>query len=316
MTLTTVAPRSETDRRGSRNRSIVATARVEAGRMVRHPAFLVGTVASVLQVTVRPGAEDWAGQSHYLSATAWTFAWAGTMLAAARTAGRERFRSDPDPFPATPATRADRVLGTALGLIGPALAAAAFVAFVAVMNARAGGFTLGEGAYSVAVTPSLFDWAQPVLLVILAGVVGIALVQLRRARVAALIVAVLAVFFGGTAIWAFQAHPLRVLHPFMFPTYEERLPASFSPTGWEQGDAPLLPPDEYTEYWRAVHFDTAALGWHLLYVAGLVLVGVWVAARLADRGERTAAVRWLLHVGLPFLLAGGVAQVVTAGTNG
>ena len=316
MTVTTVTPGPVAEGHLARRRSILATARVEGGRMARHPAFLIGLAASVLQITVRPGSEDWAGQSHYLSSVAWTFTWIGALVAAALAAGRQRFASEPDLFPATPATPADRVLGTALGLFGPALAAALAVAFVAVMNARAGGFAVGDEGYSRAVTPSILDWAQPVLLVVLAGVVGIAVAQLRRGRLPALTVAVMAVFFGGTAIWAFQVHPVRVLHPFMFPSYEQRLPDSFDPAGWGAGDPPLNPPDEYNAVWRAVRFDTAALGWHLVYAAGLVLLGVWLGARLADRYEDRAPIRWLLLAGLPLVVVGGVAQVLTAGMNG
>lgn len=315
MNVVTVVPGSVAGHHRARRQCILATARVEAGRMARHPAFVIGLAASVGQITLRSGSEDWAGQSHYLSSVAWTFTWIGALVAAALAAGRQRFASDPDLFPATPATPADRVLGTALGLLGPASATALAVAFVAGMNARAGGFVLGDEGYSRAVVPSLVEWAQPVLLVVLAGVVGIALAQLRRGRLPALVVAVMAVFFGGTAVWAFQVHPIRVLHPFMFPTYEQGLADSFSPAGWGVGDPPLNPPDEYTSVWRAVRLDTGALGWHLVYVGGLILLGVWMATRTARRGEDGASSRWLVAAGLPLLLIGGVAQIVTAGVN-
>ena len=116
MTLITEPPSSVREDQRGHVQAILAAARVEGLRMVRHPAFLAGTVVSVLQVTVGSGAEDWAGQSHYLTVTGWMFAWVGMLVAAALVAGRERFLSDPDLFPGTPVTPADRVLGTALGL--------------------------------------------------------------------------------------------------------------------------------------------------------------------------------------------------------
>ena len=307
---------SSVERNQARRHAILAIARVEAARMARHPAFLIGLAASVIQITLRPEYEDWAGQSHFESWVAWTFTWIGSLVAAALAAGRQRFASEPDLFPATPATPADRVLGTALGLLGPAGTAALAAAFVAVMIARTGGFELGEEGYSRSITPSILHWAQPVLLVLLAGVVGIALAQLRRGRLPALIVAVMAVFVGGTVIWAFQGHPVRVLHPFMFPAYEQRLPDSFDPAGWGAGDPPLNPPDEHTSFWRAIRFDTGAFGWHLIYVAGLILLGIWVATRLADRDESGPRALWLVLAGLPLLLVGGLAQIITAGMNG
>lgn len=313
MSLDTAVQRPVAGAGRSRRRCILATAGVEAGRMVRHPAFLFGLAGTAAQIALGRGSEEWSGQSHYLSSVAWVFTWVGALVAAALAAGRQRFASDPELFAGTPVTPADRVLGTALGLVGPGLAAALAVVVAAVVNARAGGFVLGDEPYSRAMTPSLFEWAQPVLLVLLAGVVGIALAQLGRGRLPALIVAAMALFFGGTAIWAFQAHPLRVLHPFMFPAYEERLPASFDPAAWDRSDPPLNAPDEYNPFWKAIRFDTGALGWHLVYIAGLVLLGVWLAARMADRDGDGSRTRWLLLAGIPLVLIGGAAQVLTAG---
>lgn len=67
-------------------------------------------------------------------------------------------------------------------------------------------------------------------------------------------------------------------------------------------------------FWREVHNDVDALGWHLVYLAGLILVGVWVAARLADRGDRPP-LRWPAAAGIPLVLVGGVAQMLTAGVG-
>lgn len=313
MSLVATGPEPVTERPRSRTQSVTALARVEAGRMLRHPAFLVGLAAAAASVMIRRGVEDWSGQDYYLASTGWTTVWIGTLVAAALCAGRQRLAADPDLFPGTPVTPADRVMGTALGLLGPALVTAAAVAAAAVLNARAGGFTIGDGGHTRSFNPGVFELAQPVLLTVLAGVVGITVAQLRRGRLAALLVAAMAVFFGGTVVWAFQAHPVRVLHPFMYPAYEQRLPDSFSPVGSAADDAALLPPDEWTSFWREVRFDRAALGWHLVYVGGLILLGVWFAARAADRGEHAVRIRWLLFAGLPLLLVGGVTQVLTAG---
>lgn len=123
-------------------------------------------------------------------------------------------------------------------------------------------------------------------------------------------IAALLTFFGGTFIWAFRIHPVREIHPFLFPSYEHRLPDDFSPVGWGPGDPPLQPPDQYTAYWRDIRFDTGALGWHLVYVSGLILVGVWVVTRMTDRGEAAtpAPPRLLVRAGLPLLVVGGVAH--------
>lgn len=98
------------------------------------------------------------------------------------------------------------------------------------------------------------------------------------------------------------------------PDYERRLPDSFTPAGWTPGDPALRGPDEAKSYWREVHNDVDALGWHLVYLAGLILVGVWVAARLAGGGDRPP-LRWPAAAGIPLVLVGGVVQLLTAGVG-
>ncbi len=312
MTAATVAVPAAGESRASRARSIRAIARVEAGRLLRHPAFLVGLAGSVAAQPLYGGSEEWGGQNYYASVTAWTFLWVGALVAGALVAGRERVLGDTELFPATPATPGDRALGTALALVGPVLAAAAAVTVVAAVTTSSGGFVHGDDHWSRRITPHVVEWAQPILLVAVAGAVGIAVAQLRRARLATLLVATILTFFGGTAVWALQAHPLRVLHPFMYPAYQQSLPESFAPEEWAPGDPPLTPPGEFSRTWHAIRFDTAALSWHLVYLVGLVLVGVAVAARTADRGERPSP-PWLAVAGVPLVVVGGLAQVLTAG---
>ncbi len=313
-TTTEIRPGSAEAAKRSRTATLSALARVETGRLLRHPAFLVGLAASLAAEFLRSGQEMWAGQSYYLATVEWAYLWMGTLLAAALVAGRQRMLGEPDLFPGTPVAPADRVVATALALTGPVLVGAAAVALTAFLKVREAGFVLGDAPYSRAIVPPVVEWLQPVLLIAFAGMVGVAIAQLRKGRMAALLVAVLATYIGGQGVWIVQGHPFRVLHPFMFPSYETKLPADFSPEGWGAGDPPLLAPGEWNSTWREVHFDTAALTWHLLYVGGLILLGIWWARRAADRGEPTSG-RWLLLVGVPLLLVGGVAQILTAGAN-
>lgn len=296
-----------TARRQGRRTAVLALARVETGRLLRHPAFLGGVAATAAVILLRSPADPW------LSILAWAFAWMGTLAAAALVAGRQRFLADPDLFPATPATSGDRVLASALALIGPTLVGAAVMILV-LATIQDGALVVGEGGYTGEITPAVAVWVQPVLLMALAGVVGLIVAHLPRGRLAALIFIVFLMFVGGGGIWLVQQHPFRVLHPFMYPSYEAELPASYTPEGWRAGDAPLLPPDQYNDTWREVRFDTVALHWHLLYVAGLILVGIWWATRAADRDEPRTA-HWLLLSGVPVLVVGGVAQILTAGVN-
>lgn len=312
MSTTSASGPPTVENRPFRRRPFAAIARAEGTRLLRHPAFLVGLAVSLAAPRLNSGPEAWPGQHYYETTVAWTFVWVGTVVAAALVAGRERIVSDTELFPGTPTPPGARVLGTALGLVGPAVATAAAVTAVAAVTVSNGGFVHGGGGYARRITPHLFEWLQPVLLVILAGVVGIAIAQLRRARLATLLAVAILTFFGGSAIWAFQAHPVRVLHPLMYPAYEVRLADSFTPDGWGPASPPLTPPDQDFSAWRETRFDTAALGWHLIFLGGLVLISLSLAIRMADRGEHPARL-WVVVAGAALALLGGVAQVLTAG---
>ena len=173
---------------------------------------------------------------------------------------------------------------------------------------------MGEEGYAKAVTPTIVEWLQPSLLVVLAGVVGICVAQLPQGRAPAVLAAAWVLFACGTAgVWAAQEwQPLRVLHPVTSAEYERALPADVTPAGWRAGDAPLRGPDAWTTGWRAVHRDRAAIAWHVIYLAGLIAAGVGLATSLADRGE-PAAGRGLVQVGVPVVVLAAVAQVLIAG---
>jgi hypothetical protein len=293
---------------------IVGIAAVEMVRLVRHPAFVGGLVLSLLwQSRVQSSAESWAGQSYYAAMAGWAFLWSGTLIAAALVAGRDRWLNEPDLFPGAPATPGTRVLGTAVALAAPVAVTAAAVAVLAGWFAYQGGFDVGDPPYNDSINPAPPQWVQIVVLTALAGLVGIAIAQFRRARLISLLLAAVTTWLFGLAPWLLGMHPVRVLHPFMYPSYEHALPILFTPSNWVEGDPPLLfPAGELDVSWREFRFDTAALWWHLAYVAGIGLLVLWTATRMADRERRWSV---LAVVGAPLVLVGGVLQLVTAGQN-
>jgi hypothetical protein len=286
---------------------------VEAGRMVRHPAFLAGLAIGLYFVVQSITIEDepWAGYGMYEFFIGWAFLWTGAMLAAGMVAGRQRWLGDPDLFPGTPLGPSGRAVACVLALAGPAAVVAGAAVAAGLIVEAAGGFPAGEAPYASVLHPGSASFAQPVFLVVLAGAVGILVSQLRFGRLPLLISTVVVTLFVGIAPWMFFTHPLRVLVPFMFPAYELVVPGP--PAGWTPTDPPLLPPGEYSSDWRELHLDSAALGWHLLSVGGLVLLATWAACRLAG-SERPP--RWLARVGLLLGIGGAALAVLTAGHNG
>ena len=290
---------------------ILGVAAVEAVRLVRHPAFLVGLLLSWLQLvqSLFTRSEEWDGQRYFVAMTANVWVCAGTLVAAACMAGRDRWLRDVELFPATPVTPGGRMAGTAVALAAPVAVTTVSAIAAAAWLERRGGFPFGDAPFTSAINPPAAQWVQGPVLVALAGIVGIAVSQLPRLRLIALFLVTAVTWVCGIAPWLFGMHPFRVLHPFMYPAYEARISGDTLQT-WTPGDPPLLRPVDYAVYWREVRFDTSALWWHLGYVAGFVLLLAWAAIALADRGTRR---RSLLVIGVLLVVGCGTAQLLTAG---
>jgi hypothetical protein len=291
---------------------VVQLAVVEGKRMLRHPVFLAGLALVVLSIVQgASGEEDWSGQTAYLLMTGWSLLWTATMLTAGLVAGRQRFVGDPDLFPGTPIGPSARAAACVLGLAGPAAATAVAAAAFGLRFGLGGQLTAGDPPYTTSLHYGPLQFAQPVFLVVLAGAVGVLIAQLRGGRLPVLVATVVVTFYSGIAVWMFGVHPLRVLVPFMWPYYERVIPGP--PADWTTDDPPVMPPDQYTDTWREVRVDSLALGFHLVFVVGLILVATWGACRLAG-SERPP--RWLATVGLALAVVGGLLAVITGGANG
>ena len=301
----TIGPRARTS-------AVLPLARVEALRLLRHPAFLLGVLGAAVLVgrsfTVETS-ESWVGEDYFVIFSGWFPLWLGTMIAAALVAGRGRLMQDPDLFSGVPTPPETRVVATLLALGVPLLISVVGVGAAAAAVDADGGFHLGRLRFSEAVVPPFVEWAQVPLVVLLAGVVGVAIAQLPRWRLGALVVVGSATFLSSIALWAFEATPLRTFYPFMFRAHEQRLPAGYDPADWAPGDPALRFPDDYASSFREVRLDTAASSLHLVYLTGLILAVAWLAVRLAGGGRRW---RWLA-AGIPMAVVAGVAQYVAAG---
>jgi hypothetical protein len=81
----------------------MAVARVEAGRVLRHPAFLAGAAAT-LRCCCEHASRGCRGmRGNYLAQFACALLWIGTLAAAALVAGRQRLLAEPDAAGRAPA---------------------------------------------------------------------------------------------------------------------------------------------------------------------------------------------------------------------
>ncbi|MFC7492798.1 MULTISPECIES: hypothetical protein [unclassified Nocardioides] len=282
------------------NAATYELARLEARRAVRHPAPWLGLALSLV-MGWSTWDETWSGQRYTGLVASVTPLLLGISLASVAAFGRELVPV----AEAAPVGRPDRSaarLLAGLPLVGLALA---LVAAVAVWLRSIGGVPLGdEPGRTIHAHHTLPELLQLVLLACVAVALGAAAVHLLRQRLAASIVLAVVWFLAGATYWIFNGPVLRWLAIVQVqPAYvdigpPQTDPATF-PSSWL-----LTGPGVYQDHWARVVVSPAMAMWHNVYLVGLVLLAVGVAA--------PGRARWPLLVSGAVVAVAGVAlqQVV------
>ncbi len=265
---------------------------LEGWRLVRHPAFLAGTALSGL-ISALMVRDNLGGAYQALMGAGAIPLAAGTLLAVNLAALRSH-RSDTDelyrPLPAPPAAR---TLAHLLS-IGWAVAAAvllAAVGFVA-LDAADGLRVTSEGATAV---PSPFELAQGPAAVGVLGAFGLVLARWVP-HLAAGAVAVVGMLAGNLLLTSSTVHAAAA---WLAPVVSTARPAPGS--SW-----PCYYASPDPACGQLLGFETAAAGWHLVYLAGVVvLLGALALLREAPQ-RRILAVA---AVGLAVAILGGAVQL-------
>ncbi|HEX7276877.1 MAG TPA: hypothetical protein VF244_05835 [Acidimicrobiales bacterium] len=271
-------------------------ARVEAYHLLRSPAVLISLALTMPLLALGPGSDDSFVRYKVLAGAGCAVLAVGTGVAAALAAARTRRSGTAELFGSLPVGASD-VTSAHLLSVGVALLPA-----VVVLVALAGRLQVWDGLAVPELpglaeppdpdrlTPSVVALAQGPLVVVLAGVAGVAVGLWVRSSLASTLV----LFLGGYLL------PL----PMLWWSWDWRrwlVPLAHgldvdSVLGGPQGTV------------LVVHgVETAAMGWHLLYLLGLIAVVAAIAHARSRPGQ------WAR-----FLPAGGVAvgagavQVVTA----
>lgn len=194
--------------------------------MPRHPAFVAGLATSVA-LQGPSGSEAWADVDYFSAMQSWTFVRTGTLVTR-----RPRRRTPALPVRARSlpghtgharrpgARHCPRAGGTGPGGSGA-------VDIVAGTVIAGGGFShWRRGDYACLLMPHVFEWARPVAL--LAGVVGIAVAQLRRRLAGCRDPGGAAHVPRGRCCLGAPGPPVARPAPVHVPAYERRLAASFT----------------------------------------------------------------------------------------
>lgn len=267
-------------------RAITALAQIEARRYAVRPALWIGWLGTVLvAVYQRP---DWpAGAYQQVLPVSFAFLGLGTFVAAVQAGARDRHPLAGEAALDVHARAAARLAG----LVAPVLLAALTAVGIWLAAAIEGGFWLGDPPRRTdTANYSALELLQPVLLVALAGAVGLAVGRARRQLVGGVVLAVVAwtalfpLYWVWNNAWLYPAAPIQTM-PLRVP-----LPFGRNSIG-TPADWLVERPTRYTRaYTRSiVHQPTVLL--HDVYLAGLLVVaaaGVSEHRRTAIRGAGVA----------------------------
>lgn len=289
MTDTTTVSRP---RAAAQRAPIAELARVEAGRMIRHPAPWLGLLLSAWWLQ-GVGEETWASARYEGLLTAFSPLLLGLSLAAVTTFGRER-AGVADDAPLTADRRAVARLVAGLPLVG---LVALVVAGGTVYLRASGGIRLGdEPGMTMHAHHSLPELLQPVLLAAFAITLGAGVVHLVRSQLAAHVLLFVYWFVVGATYWLFQGPVVQLLTPLQVqPNTVDVGPAQADPTTFP-ADWLLSVPGEFQDHWARIIVSPQLAAWHDVYLVALTVLLVAVAA--PGRLRR------------PLLVAGAVLAVV------
>lgn len=272
-------------------------ARIEARRMMRHPAPWVGMVLMVL-FAWSTWDEAWSGQRYTSLVVSTTPLLLGISIASITAFGRELVPVADD-APLDHERRSLARLTGGLTLLGPVVLV---IAAGAAWLWSIGGVPLGdEPGRTLHAHHTLPELLQPLLLAGVAVAAGAATVHVLRRRLAAAITLTVGWFLVGATYWLFEGALLRLVAPVQVqPSYVDVGPADADP-GTFPASWLLSAPGQYQDHWARV-VVSPALGWaHDLYLLGLVALLAAVAVPGATR-------RLLLVVGAALAVAGVLLQ--------
>jgi hypothetical protein len=280
---------------------VLALARVEARRMLRHPLFLLCLALNVAAIVAAAAQSD-AGQAHtfLLSGSIALGLGTGTFLAANLAAMRDRRSGTGELFAPLPRGETSRTSALLLALLATVplsvgLVVAAYAAFgagdglriVEYVGPGAGdGLTVDIGG-AIRVPP-LIELVQAPFGVLLLGAAGVLLGRLAPTPLLGpLVMAVLFTLETVLVSWG-SPSPGQWLLPFSADI-------DFAPDAWVPCGSSTSTPGCGV----ITGFDLAGMGWHLAYLVGMT--AVCAAAALA-RGARALVPIGALAAGLVALM--------------
>jgi hypothetical protein len=279
--------------------AVFALARIEAGRMLRHPAPWLGIALTCWFAYGSFQDVSWSSaEYHGLTASIGPML-LGVSLAVVSSFGRE-LTPVADEAPMDAATRSlARLTG---GLILVALVGVVIAAAELWLRWR-DGIPLGdEPGRTLHAQPTLPELMQPVLLAGFAVALGAAVVHLVRNRLTASVVLFVLWYIFAISYWVFMVGALYWMSVLQVQ------PLVVVEIGTDPSSVPaesLLEAPADAGEWRRIIVSPALAAWHDVYLVGLTMLAVAVA--IPGRWRRTLALTGALVAVIAVPMQGAVA---------
>ena len=257
---------------GPRLRSVLALTRVEARRLITHPAILVPPALIVLTGIRGPGAFKFL----FLVGIGYFAIGIGTLVAASLCATRSRRDRTEELYASLPLRAADRTAAHLLSVAAPLAAALVIAGVLAAVTRPWAGASARLDIEPRTIMYGLPDFIQAPLMVGFLGVAGVVLARWFITPVA--VPVVFAGIFAMNSLVGLASGALRWLNPA----------ADYSTAG--PGSASVIP-------------------WHLVYLGGLILL---LAVGALARRPLARGLQLYGAAALALAALGGVMQVLAA----
>jgi hypothetical protein len=269
--------------------SVRTLAAIEATGYARRVSLWAGWLATVLTAATQRNHWPAAGYEGVIPLS-FSFMVLGVFVAGARTGSRDTDR-DLAPLASEAALDGDdRAVARLLGLVMPVGLALLTAVGMSIVSRVEGGFWMGEGLRRTdSAAHTLLELLQPVLLVALAGAIGVVAGRATHRTVLVVIAGVFVWMALFVLYWVWNTPPLHVV------SLVQGMPLRVPLEGVREMDS--LPADWLVEYptqyesnyvRELVHTPTIVL--HDLYLIGLVMVVAAPVGRQHRRAVRLAGV--------------------------
>jgi hypothetical protein len=278
--------------------AVRALARVEARRVMRHPALLIGAAAATYLslrgwIAGRPPEAAWPTQTYEQLTLLWSPLHLGAMLAATMVALRPRGDAAAEMLAVRPLGERHRTAALLLAGTVPMAVTAAVITVNWLLIADAGGIPTGFPE-PVILFPTVADAAYAICLTGSAYAAGIALARAYASRLLSTVLGSVFAYVFFLHYWTTGWLPVYFVVPYVSPM--SAVPPDGSPT-----DLPISQIGGGGG-WLALVRDTDLVACRAVYIAG---VGVLLTAFALRRSDRDSRIRPLVVLG-SILATGGV----------